>query len=134
MIYDLYLFLKHISNRNSHTLSLLCSRFSRVHIYSLLFVYFAPAILILQQREPTSRQLCGNISCCHGDGLLFSVTLETGDESRRQGARKTSRNTDPYPGKHQIIIRCCGDVGPASKTVGQHHPNIGLISRVFRVV
>ena len=32
--------------------------------------------------------------------------------------------------KHEALIQCWVDVGPASTTLGQHQPNIGLMPRV----
>ena len=38
------------------------------------------------------------------------------------------------PSKHKALSQCCFNVGPTSKTVGQHQNNIGLMPRVCWVL
>ena len=39
-------------------------------------------------------------------------------------------NPGQQPSKHETLSQCCVNVGPASKTMGQHYLNIELIKRL----
>ena len=56
-----------------------------------------------------------NDKCIDVNVGLFYVKLRDGD-----------------PSKHETLIQCWRDTGPASKTVGQHFPNTGLMRRVHQ--
>ena len=60
------------------------------------------------------------LKCCN-------ISMEC---SARIGRCNTRLYGMEIPSKHETLTQCCFDVGPTSKTVGQHQSNIGSMSRV----
>ena len=71
--------------------------------------------------------------CCLWDSIYTNDILSMQLHLRvtNQPTRDIDSMLDQWcPGKHEMLTQCCFDVGPASKTMGQHQNYIGLISRV----
>ena len=105
---------------------------SRSHVINVVLYYdFSPTFVFLfpAQNVCFSILLCGvyvvsvfrtvHLNQCHLYGQLCSVRLVPHvmlyiSVFGRQSVRWL------YPSKHGAFAQCCFDVGPASKTVGQH--------------
>ena len=92
--------------------------------------YVGPTSKTVGQHQNNIGSMEVNVSCLLG-WLVFSherpqtIKMWAVDCYIRLTREKIMSSDTTHPSKHETLGRCCFDVGPTSKTVGQHQNNIG---------